>query len=175
MIIFVWFMDSLLFQEQQYMMGNILLSGIIVLILLIGFIQYRRFRKRNSTEQSYARSILIFIIVFSVFILPILATLHLDTRYYNNRIEYRFASVLSPIFQTQYDVVSLDSVTRVEIITYDPDDYGGWGLKGNEHTIACNAKGNRGVLFTFNRGKQLLLGASATDTLQKILSTHYPF
>jgi heme/copper-type cytochrome/quinol oxidase subunit 2 len=168
-------MDKLLFQEQQYMMGNLFMSGIIVLVLLVGFIQYRRFRKSNATGKLYARTILIFIIVFSVFILPVMATLHLDTRYYTNRVEYRFASVLSPLFQTRYDVVSLDSVTRVAIITYDPDDYGGWGMKGNEHTVACNATGNRGVLFTFKRGKQLLLGASATDTLQQLLPAYYPF
>lgn len=157
------------------MMGSIVMPAIMLLLLVVGLLQYRRFRRGDVQKKRYARTLLIFIIIFSVFILPILATLHLETRYYTSKVEYRFASVLSPLFNAPFDVVSLDSVTKVNIITYDPADYGGWGMKGNEHTIACNAVGNKGVLFTFKRGKQLLIGTESPDTLQRLLPTCYPF
>lgn len=147
--------------------------GLISVLTIAAIIQYRR--SRNRPGNSYGRVTLIIVAVVAAVIIPILATLHLDTKYYPDKVEYRFASVFSRLLGSEYDTISLDSVAHTNIITYDPSDYGGWGMKGNEHTVAYNASGNKGILFTFKRGKQLMLGTDQPDSLYHHLKSYYPF
>jgi hypothetical protein len=56
-----------------------------------------------------------------------------------------------------------ESWTRVasySVVTYRPvREYGGWGIRGAGRSMAYNACGDRGVLFTFSDGATLLVGS----------------
>jgi hypothetical protein len=63
--------------------------------------------------------------------------------------------------------IELDSVDRIESVTYHPlREYGGWGIKGwSRRKVAYNVRGTRGVLLTLANGRTVLLGSQDPDDL----------
>lgn len=168
-------MQDVLFQEEQYVFGGVLPIFFMAVFIVITIARFRLAKSSARVAGRYNKLTFGIIALVSLVVVPTLATLHLETRYYPSKVEYRFASILSPVFGGRYEVISLDSVVKVSVITYDPSDYGGWGMKGNEYARAYTAAGNNGVMFTFRRGKQFLLGTAAADSLRHYLPSHYPF
>lgn len=168
-------MQQVLFQEEQYVFGGFILVGFVAVFIVVVIGRFRLAKVKERVSVGNRALLVSIIVVLSLVLLPTLATLHLETRYYPRKIEYRFASVLSPVFGGRYEVISLDSVVKVSVITYEPDDYGGWGMKGNEYVRAYTAAGNHGIIFKFRRGKQLLLGTGSPDSLRHYLPAYYPF
>jgi len=156
-------MQTPLFCEQQYMTGGWILLVVISVLLVV---MLPRFRQLGVIQKVAA----VVTVVLMLFTTAILLTLRLETKYYPDHIEHRFAS----LFGTGYDIVSMDSVISAEIRTYDPSDYGGWGAKGNDSTRACNASGNQGILLTFRSGRKLLLGTHKPGELREKLKRYYP-
>lgn len=168
-------MQAVLFREEQYVFGGILLVCFVAVLIVVAIARFRRTKTKERVSGRYATLLVGIIALVLVIVVPTLATLRLETRFYPRKVEYRFASILSPVFGGRYEVISLDSVVKVSVITYDPSDYGGWGMKGNGQATAYTAAGNKGVMFTFRRGKQFLLGTAAPDSLQRYLPAYYPF
>ena len=157
-------MHTLLYTESQPMLGMAIVILIIAALLI--FVIYQ-LKKKTRT----ARILSVVALVMGGILLSILVTLRLETRYYTNTVEYQFGSV----YMAPPEIVSLDSVASVSIITYNPTaDYGGWGVRHNETTKVYNAAGDKGILFTFKRGKKLLLGTQQPDVLKTKLTGHYP-
>jgi hypothetical protein len=154
---------QLLYTEKQHMLGAALIAGLAIVVLVLVL-----FRMRRTTRLTRILSIAVLIV--GAAIVTLLSTLRLETRYYAHAVEYQFGS----LFMAPFEVVSLDSVASASVITYDPSDYGGWGVKGNVDTRVYNASGNQGILFTFKSGKRLLLGTQHPDSLKAALRGHYP-
>ena len=156
-------MHQLIYSESQRMpAGMFILGGIVVLFVVIVF--------KAKIKTKVARVLSVAALVVACVLFSIMATLRLETKYYTDRLEYQFGS----LYMERPEIVSMDTVTSVSIITYNPSDYGGWGMKGNETTRVYNASGDKGILFTFKRGKKLLLGTQQPDVLKTKLTGHYP-
>ena len=58
-----------------------------------------------------------------------------------------------------------------EAKTYDPMEYGGWGVRGwpDRYGWAYNVSGNRGVQIEFKNGHRLMLGSQRADELAKAI------
>jgi hypothetical protein len=63
--------------------------------------------------------------------------------------------------------VSLDSVVRLEVVSYRPvADFGGWGIRrGRDGERGLTARGNRGVRLELADGTMLLVGSQSPETL----------
>lgn len=146
------------------MTGGAIVVAVIAIFLVV-------FASRRGLMSRMAKVMLVVAIAILGLTCVILFTLKLETVYYTHHVEYRFASV----YGTDFAKVSLDSVTDARVLTYNPTDYGGWGAKGNENTLAVNASGNKGILFTFKSGRKLLIGTQQPDTLYARLKGYYPF
>jgi len=157
-------MDRPLFHETQRMIGMIPLS-----LLIVAFLVFIIYKMRSGNHLTKILSVIL--ILIGSFITIIIANLKLETCYYSGKGEYQFVS----FFRPQYEVISLDSATRIKIVKYMPEDYGGWGIKGNADVRVYNASGNRGIMFTFKSGKSLLLGTHLPDALYAALKGKYPF
>ncbi|MCW3122915.1 MAG: hypothetical protein JWQ38_2407 [Flavipsychrobacter sp.] len=156
-------MNNILFHESQHMVSSLPATGIIA--FLVCFVIYAIKNKRKVN-----RVLSVIIILIAAVIVSILITLRLDTIYYTDRVEFQFVSVYS----APYEVVSLDSVSKVSVISYGMHEFGGWGVKGNEDTKAYLASGDKGVMFTFKSGKHLVLGTHLPDEIAASLKGHYP-
>ncbi len=139
---------------------------LVVVILILLAVMLPRFR-RLGTIQKVAAIITVALMLFTT---AILLTLRLETIYYPSRVEHRFAS----FFGTDYDTISMDSITNAQILTYNPSDYGGWGAKGSDSTRVYNASGNQGIILTFRSGRKLLLGTHQPNELHEKLERYYP-
>lgn len=157
-------MTSLLFHESQRMTGSWLL--LLIIIPLLGFVLYR-LRIKNTMTRTVSLAIVLVITFVSI----IVATLKLDTLYYTDRIEYQFISVI----KGPYEIVRVDTIAKMKMITYGPHEYGGWGKKGKENTTAYNASGNKGMLIFFKNGTRLMLGTQQPDTVYARVKNYYPF
>ncbi|MGN6567755.1 MAG: hypothetical protein ACTHJ0_07375 [Flavipsychrobacter sp.] len=158
-------MHQLIFEETQYSSSNFILGALVIAGFMAAIIFLRRLK------YSGFRWALILTVLIGIFILSIVSTLRLKTRYYTDGMAFQFVS----IFSAPFEQVSLDTVVKVAVITYNPDDYGGWGLKGNGNTKVYSTDGNKGIMFTFKNGRHLLLGTMMPDSLRAHLKAHYPF
>ncbi len=63
--------------------------------------------------------------------------------------------------------IPIDSVRKVEVVTYRPLlDYGGWGIRtGRDGERVLNARGNRGVRVELGDGTRFLIGSQRPEAL----------
>jgi hypothetical protein len=141
------------------------LVGVVVLLSVIVLVG-SRFHKISKP----AKVLSVLGLSIGACIVLIIATLQLETAYYTDVIQFRFFSV----YKGPFEVVAKDSIVKAEVVTYNPTDYGGWGVKGDATTRVYNAVGDKGVMFTFARGKRLLLGTRQPDSIAARLYGHYP-
>jgi hypothetical protein len=64
-----------------------------------------------------------------------------------------------------------DDIAAFEAMTYDPIEYGGWGVRGwpDRYGWAYNVRGNRGVRLAFRNGHRLMLGSQRADELARAI------
>lgn len=153
-----------MYHETQRMFGGFLLLAIIIPVGLFVMFQFR-------TQPLISRILSAIVMLVGSFIIVVLCMLRLDTWYYSDRIEYQFVSV----FKAKYEVVKAANIRNARIIIYNPEDFGGWGMKGNASTRVYNASGNKGLLLSFYTGKSLLLGTQQPDSLYARIKDKYPF
>lgn len=157
-------MHQLIFEETQYSTANFILGALVIAGIIAATIFL--WRSKNLAFKLA----LIATVLIGIFILSIVSTLRLKTRYYTDGVAFQFVS----IFSAPFEQISMDTVVKAAAITYNPDDYGGWGLKGNGNTKVYSTDGNKGIMFTFKNGRRLLLGTMMPDTLRAHLKGYYP-
>ncbi|MGB7160793.1 MAG: hypothetical protein WBD40_22200 [Tepidisphaeraceae bacterium] len=66
---------------------------------------------------------------------------------------------------------ALDDIVAWTARTYDPMEYGGWGVRGwpARYGWAYNVRGNRGVEVEFKNGNRLMLGSQRAEELAKAI------
>jgi hypothetical protein len=66
---------------------------------------------------------------------------------------------------------ALDDIVAWQAKTYDPIEYGGWGVRGfpGRYGWAYNVSGNRGVELEFKNGNRLMLGSQRADELARAI------
>ena len=64
-----------------------------------------------------------------------------------------------------------DDVVGWTAKTYDPMEYGGWGVRGfpGRYGWAYNVRGNRGVEVEFRNGHRLMLGSQRAEDLARAI------
>ena len=91
--------------------------------------------------------------------------LKLQVRIDTDSINYRF----SPI-QLKYRKINRSDIEKMDVITYDPmEDYGGWGIRIGSKGKAYTARGNHGLHIQLFIGKNILIGTSKPEELQRFL------
>lgn len=158
--------DKLLFQETQYSPGSLILALVVTALFSTAVIYLLRIK--NTSFRIAA----LFTGLVGLFILSIACTLRLKTFYYTDGVSYQFVSV----FSAPYEQVAMDTVIKAEVVTYNPADYGGWGMKHsvNDTALAYSTSGNKGLLLRFKNGKKLLLGTQKPDNLAFAIKQYYP-
>jgi hypothetical protein len=70
-------------------------------------------------------------------------------------------------FPTYRRRINVGSISRVEVITYNPlKDCGGWGIRATrDGERVLNARGDRGVRLHFVDGTRLLIGSQQAEVL----------
>ncbi len=121
--------------------------------------------------SSLNRIVAVIVMAVMSCVLIIFSTMKLETVYYPRHADHRFSS----IFGAAYNTVSLDSVIAADVVTYNPNEYGGWGEKSANNAKAYTASGNRGIVLLFKSGRKVLLGTQQPDTLYARLKGYYPF
>jgi hypothetical protein len=92
--------------------------------------------------------------------------LKLQVRIDTDSINYRF----SPM-HLKYRTIKRSDIEKMDVITYDPmQDYGGWGIRFGSKGKAYTAKGNHGLYIQLFTGKNILIGTSKPEELQRFLS-----
>jgi hypothetical protein len=107
----------------------------------------------------------IFIISLSAMIvLTVLGVAKLTTIVDAGGVHVRFVPFLRKTF-------ALDDIVKWEPKTYDPMEYGGWGVRGlpDRYGWAYNVSGRRGVQIEFKNGHRLMLGSQRADELAKAI------
>jgi hypothetical protein len=66
---------------------------------------------------------------------------------------------------------ALADIVSWQARTYDPMEYGGWGVRGfpDRYGWAYNVRGNRGVELAFRNGHRLMLGSQRADELARAI------
>ena len=102
-------------------------------------------------------------IVLGLGLIWLFASLKLITEVHADHIRIRFAPMRAKRIPFA-DIASADATTVSPI-----RDYGGWGVRYGKGTKAYLANGNRGVLLTMPRGKNLLIGSQVPNELATAL------
>jgi hypothetical protein len=70
-------------------------------------------------------------------------------------------------FPTYRRTINVGSISRVEVVTYNPlKDCGGWGIRATrDGERVLNARGDRGVRLHFADGTRLLIGSQQAEVL----------
>lgn len=159
-------MHKLLFEETQYSLGGLIMALIVIAIFSTAVVYLLRVRNIMFRIAALLTGLM------GLFILSIACTLRLKTFYYTDKINYQFVSV----FSAPYEQLAIDTVIEAEVVTYNPADYGGWGMKhsGNDTALAYSTSGNKGLLLRFKNGKKLLLGTQKPDSLTLAIKQYYP-
>ena len=65
----------------------------------------------------------------------------------------------------------LSDIMAMTARTYDPMEYGGWGVRGfpSRYGWAYNVRGNRGVEIEFKNGHRLMLGSQRAEELVRAI------
>ena len=157
--------DKLVFQETQYSSGGYILAIILSVLFIAAIVFLLRIK------NTWSGIVTGLIVLVGLFMISIATTLRLKTFYYNNRIDYQFVSILS----APYEQISMDTVIWAGVVTYDPQDYGGWGTKHSDKgsALAYSTDGNKGLLLRFKNGKKLLLGTHKPDSLDVLARQYY--
>ena len=163
-------MENPLFKETQYFSHSPMQVGFLLLVAVVLIYRYGSQVRNFFAQPGINKALSVFAIIIFAVVVVILCTMKLETVYYPHHIDHRFSS----IYATGFDAVSLDSVTKAEVLKYDPNDYGGWGVKGNENTRVFNTSGDKGILLIFKSGQRLLLGTHQPDSLRAKLKGYYP-
>jgi hypothetical protein len=91
-----------------------------------------------------------------------LTTVRIDT----DAVNYRFLPI-----QLKYRKIKRSDIEKMDVITYDPmEDYGGWGIRFSGKGKAYTAKGNHGLYIQLFTGKNILIGTSKPQEMQRFLS-----
>ena len=66
---------------------------------------------------------------------------------------------------------ALADIVAWQARTYDPMEYGGWGVRGwpDRYGWAYNVRGNRGVEIEFRNGHRLMLGSQRAEDLARAI------
>ncbi|HEV2296498.1 MAG TPA: hypothetical protein VGR35_21820 [Tepidisphaeraceae bacterium] len=66
---------------------------------------------------------------------------------------------------------ALSDIVGWDVRTYDPMEYGGWGVRGfpDRYGWAYNVRGNRGVEIEFRNGHRLMLGSQRAEELAQAI------
>jgi hypothetical protein len=66
---------------------------------------------------------------------------------------------------------ALADIVSWQARTYDPMEYGGWGVRGfpDRYGWAYNVRGTRGVEIAFRNGHRLMLGSQRADELARAI------
>ena len=93
-------------------------------------------------------------------------SLKLQVRIDRDSINYRFLPI-----QLKYRTIKRSDIEKMDVITYDPmEDYGGWGIRIGNKGRAYTAKGNHGLYIQLLTGKNMLIGTSKPEEMQRFLS-----
>jgi hypothetical protein len=97
------------------------------------------------------------------------SSLKLQVRIDTDAINYRFLPI-----QWKYRTIKREDIEKMDVITYDPvEDYGGWGIRLSHKGKAYTAKGDQGLSIQLVNGKNLLLGTSKPEELQRWIVHHF--
>jgi hypothetical protein len=63
----------------------------------------------------------------------------------------------------------LGDVQSIETITFDPRDYGGYGIRSTTKGTAYIARENQGVRLKLKNGSEIVLGSERPSELARVL------
>ncbi len=94
--------------------------------------------------------------------------LKLQVKISTDAINYRFFPI-----QLKYRTIKRTDIAKMDVISYDPvEDYGGWGVRIGDKGKAYTVKGNHGLYIQLVTGKNILIGTSKPEELQRCI-VHY--
>lgn len=110
------------------------------------------------------RPVIFIVALAATIVLSLLASSRMTTIVDAAGVHVRFVPFLRKTF-------SLDDIVTWEARSYDPMEYGGWGVRGwpGRYGWAYNISGNRGVQIEFKNGHRLMLGSQRADELAQAI------
>jgi hypothetical protein len=153
--------------RQRWLWTFLLFTSLFIVILFgYGMIKQLAFGQMwgNRPMSNTALAIVgMVVILFVVGLTYLFYTMKLITEVRNDELLVQF-------FPLSRQVISLESVRRCEVRTYNPiREYGGWGIRRVKSGKAYNVSGNRGVQLEFNSGKPLLIGSQKPEALERAI------
>jgi len=79
--------------------------------------------------------------------------LTLETQIDNAGIQFRYPPVLN-----SWRKIPWKEVQAIDVSTYSPWEYGGWGIRLSWRGWAYNVRGNKGIMIKKKNGKRILIG-----------------
>jgi hypothetical protein len=68
--------------------------------------------------------------------------------------------------------VRLNDIQSIDTITFDPRDYGGYGIRSTRQGMAYIASDNQGLKMKLRSGAELVLGSERPAELTRVLRAH---
>jgi hypothetical protein len=66
--------------------------------------------------------------------------------------------------------IPLAGINNAEVVTYDPANYGGYGIRLSPLGRAYIANGNRGVRLSRSKGPKILIGSQRPEELERAIA-----
>jgi hypothetical protein len=148
----------MIFKETQRFRQKWIAVIFIIAFLFLGYNGYFYFDNYREIPFQVFFGFFIIIILLLLFYVIRLETI-IDVK----GIKFRFYP-----FHLEYRSISFSEISEIEIIEYNPLDYGGWGIKHELGTKVYSISGNKGIKITTNENKQILIGSNKTASSELI-------
>ena len=111
------------------------------------------------------RPVIFVVALTAAIVMSLLATSKMTTIVDAAGVHVRFVPFVNKTF-------ALDQIVAWPAKTYDPIEYGGWGVRGwpSRYGWAYNVSGNHGVELEFKNGNRLMLGTQRADELARAIA-----
>ena len=149
-----------IFHEEQRFQGTrpfIFIAAVFALVLLLA-------AGTVIAVGASPKPVIFIVALAATIVLSLLATSRMTTIVDAAGVHVRFVPFLRKTF-------ALDDIVAWEAKTYDPMEYGGWGVRGfpDRYGWAYNVRGNRGVEVEFRNGHRLMLGSQRAEDLARAI------
>ena len=171
-------MSRIYFQETQKF-RQVWIWALIFLATILWFLQFiiQIFLHKPVGNNPAPDLVIILVGVIPVGVILLLRFAKLEVIVRRDGIYYRFFP-----FIYKFKIIHKEELESYEVRKYNAiRDYGGWGIRtGFLHKgSALNVKGNMGVLFTFKKGKKMLIGSQKAEefkaAIDKAFGPHSEF
>jgi len=153
--------DAVIYREVQRFLQPVVLVGVFAGVLGVVLAVVALSTATGSGGSRGPAVTLIVAVALAVFVPAVLLGSRLVTEVSAAGLRVRLAP-----FQPHGRREPWTRVAAFAVVTYRPvRDYGGWGIRGTGRRVAYNARGDRGVLFTFDDGATLLVGSQQPEAL----------